>query len=200
MTAGEQSSTVVLLACCEPDDRAALTESLGRDFALECATCAGEALRVFGERHPAAVLYGLDPAGLRAFLEGLRSEERSASALVFALAAQDDEDAQVAAFEHGADGVIARPVNPRLVRARLTSALRNRGAAEARSQEVNDQLRFLNETARFLLVGADPDTAIRRALEKIREHFDGDRARIFELDDEREEASNTYEACAAGVR
>ena len=85
------------------------------------------------------------------------------------------------------------------IRDSLENALRSRDAAAARSQETSDQLRFLNDASRYLLAGADPDDSIGLALDKTREYFEGDRAYVFEIDDERELASNTYECCAPGV-
>lgn len=72
--------------------------------------------------------------------------------------------------------------------------------AERLAQETNEQLLFLNEISRFLLISTDADRAIQQALEKIREHFDGERAYVFELDDEKRVSRNTYEVCAPGIR
>ncbi|WP_218958727.1 EAL domain-containing protein [Eggerthella guodeyinii] len=71
--------------------------------------------------------------------------------------------------------------------------------AERLAEDINGQLLFLNGISRFLLVSKNPDEAIGRALEKIREHFDGKRSYVFEFDHDRHESSNTYEVCAPGV-
>lgn len=197
--AEEQPDTTLLLACLAPADRAAMEEALVGDFRLLFAESDQEALGMVEAEAPAAVLCNAASPGTEAFLGRLSGGKAPQSPLVFALVPEGDEDAQVAALEQGADDIVPLPVRRRLVRARLKSALRNKCATEARSQEINDQLRFLNETARFLLVGANPDAAIHRALQKIREHFDGERSYLFELDDEREESRNTYEECAPGV-
>ena len=71
--------------------------------------------------------------------------------------------------------------------------------AERRAEDINEQLVFLNDISRFLLVSKNPDEAIQQALEKIREHFDGKRSYIFEFDRDKRESSNTYEVCAPNV-
>lgn len=71
--------------------------------------------------------------------------------------------------------------------------------AEQLVRETNEQLLFLSDISRYLLAGKDPDEAIHRALEKMLEHFDGERAYIFELDDTLKESANTYEVCAPGI-
>ena len=71
--------------------------------------------------------------------------------------------------------------------------------AEKLAQEVNEQLMFLNDISRYLLIVEDPDAAIQRSLQKVMEHFDSERAYLFELDDEREVSVNTYEICAPGI-
>ncbi|MEO2189609.1 hypothetical protein [[Clostridium] innocuum] len=49
------------------------------------------------------------------------------------------------------------------------------------------------------MISGDPDEAINKTLEKTMEYFNGDRVYIFELDDEKQIAKNTYELCAEGV-
>lgn len=71
--------------------------------------------------------------------------------------------------------------------------------AEKLAQEVNEQLLFLNDISRYLLIAEDPDAAIQRSLQKVMEHFDSERAYLFELDDERAVSVNTYEICAPGI-
>ena len=194
-----QPGTTLLLACLEDTDRAALEEALGREFRLLFAKSACEALGTMRAQAPAAVLFNALSPDADALLGQQHRDEGRQSPLVFALAPRNDEDIQVAALEQGADGVILLPASPRLVRAHLENALRSRDAAAARSQETSDQLRFLNDASRYLLAGADPDDSIGLALDKTREYFEGDRAYVFEIDDERELASNTYECCAPGV-
>ena len=81
----------------------------------------------------------------------------------------------------------------------INVALADQRRAEKLAKEVNEQLRFLNDISRYLLIDKDPDEAINRALHKMMEHFDGDRFYIFELDDEKQISSNTYEMCAPGI-
>lgn len=81
----------------------------------------------------------------------------------------------------------------------VSTALADQHRAEELAQEANEQLRFLNDTSRYLLMSKDPDEAIYQALQKIMEHFDGERSYIFELNDEKQESSNTYEVCAPGI-
>ena len=81
----------------------------------------------------------------------------------------------------------------------LSVALADQRRAERQAQEINEQLSFLNDVSRYLLVGSDPNDSIRLALEKMREYFDGDRSYVFELDEKRQESNNTYETCAPGV-
>lgn len=197
--AGRHPKMTLLLACCTPDERASLEHAFGDGFRLVLAHGADEALSAVRADAPAAVLCNLSAPEARTFLDLLRRDDDARGLPVLALAPKDDEDAQASALEHGADGIVTLPVSPLLARARLESALRTQSAADARAQEINDQLRFLNETSRLLLVGTDPDAAIHRALRKILEHFDGERSYLFELDDEHEEAANTYEVCAPGV-
>ena len=45
----------------------------------------------------------------------------------------------------------------------------------------------------------EPDHSILLTLEKTMEYFDGDRAYIFEMDDEKQVSQNTYEFCAPGI-
>lgn len=195
----EQPDTTLLLACLTAADRAVLEEALGQGFRLSFAESAREALDAAQMNAPAAVLFSAISPGIGALLEQLRNDESPRSPLVFALAPKDDEDTQMAALEQGADGVIPLPMGPRLVRARIKSALCSRNAAAARSRETSEQLRFLNDASRYLLAGADPDESIRLALVKTREYFEGDRAYAFEIDDEGKLVSNTYECCAPGV-
>lgn len=67
------------------------------------------------------------------------------------------------------------------------------------AREMNEQLLFLGDISRYLLVGKDPNEAIHQALRRILEHFDGERSYIFEFDDERQESDNTYEVCAPRI-
>lgn len=67
-------------------------------------------------------------------------------------------------------------------------------------RRASEQLLFVNEIARSLLADADADDAIRQALEKVREHFGGTRAYVFEFDDEKRASRATYASCAPGTR
>lgn len=196
---GEQLKIVLGIGIA-PDERDALCAAADEGFRFAYADSAEEALRRAAVSAPDVVLCDMAAPGAEGILERLRGDGIPSGFSIFALVPEGDEDAQVDALERGADGVISLPIDPRFVRARIKSALRNRSAAEARLQEINDQLRFLNEASRFLLVGTDPDNSIRLALEKVRDYFEGDRTYVFELDDERALASNTYEHCSPGVR
>lgn len=81
----------------------------------------------------------------------------------------------------------------------LGVALADQRKAEKQAQEVNEQLQFLNDASRYLLIGDNPDEAIHQTLQKMMEYFDGDRTYIFELDDEKQVSRNTYECCAPGI-
>ena len=82
----------------------------------------------------------------------------------------------------------------------ISRALADQQKAETLAEEANEQLRFLNDISRYLLIDKDPDKAIHKALQKVLEHFDGSRSYIFELDDKRQITTNTYEICAKGVQ
>lgn len=71
--------------------------------------------------------------------------------------------------------------------------------AEQAAKEINEQLSFLNDASRYLLMRDEPDHSILLTLEKTMEYFDGDRAYIFEMDDEKQVSQNTYEFCAPGI-
>ena len=81
----------------------------------------------------------------------------------------------------------------------LNAALADQHKAEMMAQEVNRQLQFLNDASRYLLMGDNPDEAIHQTLHKMMQYFEGDRAYIFELDDEKQVSHNTYECCAPGI-
>ena len=66
----------------------------------------------------------------------------------------------------------------------INVALSEQRRAEQLAQAANEQLLFLNEISRYLLMDEDPDAAIHRALRKMLEHFGGERTYIFELYDE----------------
>lgn len=62
-----------------------------------------------------------------------------------------------------------------------------------------EQISFLNRVAGDLFSDADPDSAINTGLKDILSFFSGQRAYIFEFDEEKETACNTYEICAPGA-
>lgn len=72
--------------------------------------------------------------------------------------------------------------------------------AERQMEESNEQLQFLNDIAKNLLVAGNPDNAIQDVLHKILEYFDGSRAYIMEMDYGKQVSSNTYEVCADGAQ
>ncbi len=71
--------------------------------------------------------------------------------------------------------------------------------AELRVRNISEQLAFLNRVAADLLREPDPDLAINIVLKDILEHFSGNRAYVFEFDNRKQTACNTYELCAPGV-
>jgi PAS domain S-box-containing protein len=66
-------------------------------------------------------------------------------------------------------------------------------------KDADMQLCFLNTIAGRLLAQPDVEAAISTTLEHMMRFFGGKRAYLFEFDEERRTAANTYEACAAGV-
>lgn len=66
-------------------------------------------------------------------------------------------------------------------------------------REASEQLRFLNKTASMLLTDDDTDIAIKKVLYASLEHFDGDRAYVFEYNDALDVYDNTYEVCAENI-
>ena len=62
-----------------------------------------------------------------------------------------------------------------------------------------DQITFLNRAASHLLSETDADAAIHTVLEDVLDHFSGQRAYIFEFNNKKQTARNTYEVCAPGV-
>ncbi|MDO4540216.1 MAG: EAL domain-containing protein, partial [Syntrophomonadaceae bacterium] len=68
--------------------------------------------------------------------------------------------------------------------------------AELQILQSSEQLRFLNETARDLLIQEDANLGINNVLKKILDYFDGDRSYVVEMRHESETADNTYEVCA----
>ncbi len=70
---------------------------------------------------------------------------------------------------------------------------------EQKEHAASEQLSFLNRVAGDLLSQTDADAAINVVLNDMLEHFDGKRAYVFEFDNERSIAHNTYEVCADGV-
>ena len=206
-SAMEVRSETVLLACC-PQDARTLNAAFAGACRVKLADDGDEALRIVRRGSVAAVVCDPVSPACRALL-GRPHDEGALDVPVLALVQEGDDDAQAAALEQGFDDVVCLPSSPRLARARLRHALRchsrslrardGQRAAEERAREISDQLGFLNEISRYLLVGTDPSEAIRLALKKTMEHFCGDRSYVFELDDELRESANTYEVCAPGI-
>ena len=71
--------------------------------------------------------------------------------------------------------------------------------AERALRETDKQLRFLNETARDLLVQANVELGINEVLGRVLAYFGGDRAYVTELDYGKMTTRNTYEVCASGI-
>lgn len=213
----ESPRAVLLFACCPPADHEAMRDMLEPDYCTEYAPDVDAALEIACNEPVAAIFCDFSAPECPELLENLRSTESLARLPILALESTGSEEAQCAALDQGAEDVIAKTTSPRLARARIQNALRRASSctpagdapsavladqrrAEAQVQEKNEQLRFLNETSRYLLVGTtDSGDAIHQTLEKTREYFDGDRAYIFELDDAHQESNNTYESCAQGV-
>ncbi|MDO5562939.1 MAG: EAL domain-containing protein [Synergistaceae bacterium] len=66
-------------------------------------------------------------------------------------------------------------------------------------RETTNQLEFLNGASKDMLATDDPDTVIQNVLDKTIGFFASARAYIFELSQDGEHFSNTYEVCAEGV-
>ncbi len=66
-------------------------------------------------------------------------------------------------------------------------------------KQAADHFRFLNDMAHEILAQRDPGAGVNGMLRRLLEFFSGDRVYIFEVDEERGEAHNTYEVCAEGV-
>ncbi len=64
---------------------------------------------------------------------------------------------------------------------------------------MEQQLRFLNDVSRELLLSSSSDEAIDGALKNIMEFFNGERAYVFEIDYDEGTADNTYEVCKDGI-
>lgn len=71
--------------------------------------------------------------------------------------------------------------------------------AEQAIIESSEQLLFLNNISKELLVEGDANTAIEFVLKRILDYFGGDRAAVIETNKETGRDKNTYEVCAEGV-
>ncbi len=67
-------------------------------------------------------------------------------------------------------------------------------------KNAESQFVFLNEMSHEVLAQPDAEMGINSILHNLLGYFDSDRAYIVEFDRQKGEASNTYEACAEGVR
>lgn len=66
-------------------------------------------------------------------------------------------------------------------------------------KKTDEQLRFLNETARLLLADIDSESGVKEVLRKTLSYFGAERAFISEYDAERNRCATAYEVCAEGV-
>ncbi|MDD3411786.1 MAG: EAL domain-containing protein, partial [Eubacteriales bacterium] len=71
--------------------------------------------------------------------------------------------------------------------------------AYAELEARDEQLRLLSDAAHDLLAQVDESRGIERVLQTLLTYFGGDRAYLFELDEEGRRCANTYEVCAPGV-
>lgn len=71
--------------------------------------------------------------------------------------------------------------------------------AEKENAESMNQLKFLNDTSRDLIVYSHSEDAIHAMLEKILRYFSGERAYILEPNRLLTTISNSYELCADGI-
>jgi diguanylate cyclase (GGDEF)-like protein len=70
---------------------------------------------------------------------------------------------------------------------------------EERAREMTGQLALLNDISRDLLYQTNVENALHSALSKMLTYFDGERIYVFEFNEAKRTADNTYELCAPGV-
>lgn len=118
----------MLVAEADPQARAAIADLLARRYDVLEAPDAESAHALAVSRQPDAALIGLSPHGLDggSALLRWRADERTAFIPVVILAAGPaDEDAQVSCLARGAADFVQRPVNARVLMARLDRAVRD---------------------------------------------------------------------------
>jgi diguanylate cyclase (GGDEF)-like protein len=107
------------------DDHPANVQALYHAFAADhqvfVATSGTQALRLVREKHPDLVLLDIVMPGLdgHAVCAALKADPETADIPVIFVTAQNDERAETAGLDAGAVDFITKPINPRIVRARV---------------------------------------------------------------------------------
>jgi len=124
-------SSTILLVDDEESVRKVLTFPLERDgFTVIQAADGEEALQRFGEDSPDLVVLDI----MLPKLDGLEVCKRlraTSSVPIIMLTARDDDMDVVAGLEAGADDYVVKPVQPRVLEARIRAVLRRSGAGPA---------------------------------------------------------------------
>ena len=118
------------------DDDPAMIQLLARILAgvgnLRFATSGVDALQLARESVPDLILLDAEMPGMSGFqvLDALKAEPAMADVPVIFVTSHSDAAFEVAGFEMGAADFIAKPVNGRLVRARVNAQLRVKHMAD----------------------------------------------------------------------
>ncbi|MBI5623540.1 MAG: Flp pilus assembly complex ATPase component TadA [Elusimicrobia bacterium] len=122
----------VLIVDDQPDNRALMKMSLAGDGYVLCEACSGEeALSAAWAATPDLVLLDLMMPGVDGFavLRRLRAVPATATVPVIVVTAVGEAEAQVLALQCGADDYLAKPFDPRVLRARAAALFRRKQAA-----------------------------------------------------------------------
>lgn len=130
----------ILLVDDDPGSIKLMSRILSSVGELRFATSGEDALRLASECAPDLVLLDAEMPGMSGFeaLEALKAQPHLVDVPVVFVTSHSDAAFEVSGFERGAADFIAKPVNPRLVLARVKSQLR--------AKRMGDELRYISAT------------------------------------------------------
>ena len=111
-------------------------------YAVECAECGEEALKIISEQIPDLILLDLMLPGIGGLeiCETLRRDEATAEVPIIMLTAKGEESDIVQGLELGADDYVTKPFSIKVLLARLQTVLRRQ--SEDPAEKHNKEIRF----------------------------------------------------------
>ncbi len=152
-----------------------LSQVLEPDADVHTASTGQQALRMLESLQPELILLDIDMPGIDGFqtCRSLRANPRFALTPVIFISALIERDEQLAAFQSGADDFIPRPVDPEILRAKVTAQVQRHRRQQlainpSADNQLFDQLRLVS----FYLIEVIKAPSLQRLIDLTLDQLD----------------------------